>query len=181
MRTVVEVEKTKSKLTELTVSAIFAAIICVFTMFIQIQIIPAEGGLVHLGNVPLFFAAAFFGKKTGALAGGIGMMLSDLLSGWAVYAPLTFLVVSLMGYLIGLIVQRKPNIYNLLIAVVAALAVKVAGYYVGEVVMYRSFFVPLASIPGNIIQVVSGAIISVPVILVTRPLLFRLIRTWEEA
>jgi uncharacterized membrane protein len=172
----VKVQKTKNTVADLAICGVFAAVICIFTMFFQIRIFPAEGGLVHLGNVPLFFAAAFFGKKTGALAGGIGMMFSDLLSGWAAYAPLTFFVVGAMGYVIGLIVRKKPNIYNLLIAVVAALALKIAGYYIGEVVMYRSFIVPLASIPGNIVQVVTGAVISVPVILAARTAVARLIR-----
>ena len=31
---------------------------------------------VHLGNVPMFFAAAFFGKRVGAICGGVGMALS---------------------------------------------------------------------------------------------------------
>lgn len=166
-----------SPVTDVTLCGVFAAVICVFTMFFQVQIIPAEGGLVHIGNVPLFFAAAFFGKKIGAAAGGIGMMLSDLLSGWAVYAPLTLIVVGLMGFVFGLIVRGKPTFVRLILAVVAVLAIKVAGYYIGEVVMYRSFTVPLASVPGNVIQILTGAIISIPVILVTRPAVSHLIDT----
>lgn len=170
----------RSKVTDLTLCGIFAAIICVFTMFIQIQIIPAEGGMVHLGNVPLFFAAAFFGKKVGAVAGGIGMMLSDLLTGWAIYAPLTLIVVALMGLVFGLIVREKPSFLNLMAAVLAVLVIKVAGYYIGEVIVYQSFTVPVASIPGNIIQIITGAIIAVPLILVTGTAVSHLIKNNKE-
>ena len=88
----------------------FSAIVFVFTMLIQVQIIPAKGGMVHLGNVPLFFAAAFFGKKVGAICGGLGMALCDLVTGWTIYAPATFVVVGLMGVVFGLIVKRKPTL-----------------------------------------------------------------------
>lgn len=52
---------------DVALTGVFTALVFVMTMFVQVQIIPAQGGLVHLGNVPLFFAAAFFGKKVGAL------------------------------------------------------------------------------------------------------------------
>jgi uncharacterized membrane protein len=82
-----------------------------------------------------------------------------------------------MGFVFGLIVRGKPTFVRLILAVAAVLAIKVAGYYIGEVVMYRSFTVPLASVPGNVIQILTGAIISIPVILVTRPAVSHLIDT----
>ena len=65
-----------------------------------------NGGLIHLGNVPLFIAAFVYGKKTGAIAGAFGMGLFDLLSGWALWAPFTFIIVGAMGFLAGLISKR---------------------------------------------------------------------------
>ena len=48
----------------LTVTAIFVALTYVFTAFVNIRLpIAANGGLVHLGNVPLFIGAIIFGKK----------------------------------------------------------------------------------------------------------------------
>ena len=83
----------------LTVTAIFVALTYVFTAFVNIRLpIAANGGLVHLGNVPLFIGAIIFGKKTGAIAGGVGMGLFDLLSGWTAWAPFTLVIVAIMGY-----------------------------------------------------------------------------------
>ena len=50
----------------LTVTAIFVALTYIFTAFINVRLpIAANGGLIHLGNVPLFIGAIIFGKKTG--------------------------------------------------------------------------------------------------------------------
>jgi uncharacterized membrane protein len=163
------IRQERESLQELTLCGVFTALICIFTMFIQIQIIPgSKGGMVHLGNVPLFFAAAMFGKKVGGVGGGLGMALSDLLSGWTLYAPITFIVVALMGYVFGSIVDKKPTFLRLTLASASALVIKLAGYYLGELILYRNAVLPIASIPGNILQVVSGAVIAVPIILVTK-------------
>lgn len=48
----------------LTVTAIFVALTYIFTAFINVRLpIAANGGLIHLGNVPLFIGAIIFGKK----------------------------------------------------------------------------------------------------------------------
>ncbi len=149
------------------ICAVFTALTFVFTMFIQIPT-GSVGGMVHIGNIPLFIAAAFFGKRTGAIVGGVGMALSDLLTGWVPWAPITLITVGLMGFIYALIINRKPAIVKLIIASIAMLAVKAAGYYVGEVIMYSSFIIPLASIPGNIIQIAVNSVIAVPVILLIK-------------
>ena len=158
----------KEQVVDIALAGVFTAIVFVFTMLIQVQIIPAKGGMVHLGNVPLFFAAAFFGKKVGAICGGLGMALCDLVTGWTIYAPATFIVVGLMGFVFGLIVKKKPTILNLLLATVAVLGIKIVGYYIYEIFLTGSFYTPVLSIPGNVIQIVTGAIIALPLILATR-------------
>ena len=80
----------------LTITALFIALTYVFTAFINIRLpISINGGLIHLGNVPLFLCAIIFGKKSGAIAGGVGMGLFDLLSGWTAWAPFTLIIVAL--------------------------------------------------------------------------------------
>ena len=52
----------------LTVTAIGIALVYVFTWLINIRLpFAPQGGLIHLGNVPLFIFAILFGKKTGAI------------------------------------------------------------------------------------------------------------------
>ena len=50
--------KTKNNILFLTLTALFIALTYVFTAFVNIRLpISANGGLVHLGNVPLFIGA----------------------------------------------------------------------------------------------------------------------------
>lgn len=157
----------ESHITKLAICGVFIALVYVATAFINIRLpIIANGGLIHLGNVPLFIGAAFFGKKLGAAAGGIGMALFDVLSGWFLWAPFTFIIVSLMGWLYGSIVStKKITFIRILLASIVVLFIKVIGYYIAEGFIYGNWISPVASIPGNIVQILMATIISIPIIL----------------
>ena len=89
----------KSRTYYLVINALFIALTLVATWLINIRLpFMGSGGLIHLGNVPLFVAAMLFGRKTGAIAGAFGMGLFDLMSGWTAWAPFTFIIVGCMGY-----------------------------------------------------------------------------------
>lgn len=96
------------------------------------------------------------------------MALCDLVTGWTVYAPLTLVVVGLMGFVFGWIVKKKPAVLNLLAATAAVLVIKIVGYYLFEILLTGSFYTPALSIPGNVIQIVTGAIIALPLILAVK-------------
>ena len=156
-------ETTKTK--ALVINALFIAITLVVTMFINIRLpIMGNGGLIHLGNVPLFIAALLYGKKTGAIAGAFGMGLFDLISGWTLWAPFTFIIVGAMGFLAGLISEKVPGkrVFVNTLAVAVALIIKIVGYYFTEVILYGNWIQPIGSIPGNVMQVVIAGIIVVP-------------------
>lgn len=152
----------------LVINALFITITLLATWFINIRLpfVPGNGGLIHLGNVPLFIAAIVYGKKTGAIAGAFGMGIFDLISGWSMWAPFTFVIVGLMGYTVGLLSEKlsfKPAI-NYLIAMMCAMVIKIVGYYVAEVIIYGNAIVPIGSIPGNIAQVAVAIIIVLPIV-----------------
>lgn len=145
---------------QLAINGLFIALTLVFTACINVQLpIAAVGGLIHLGNIPLFIGAMLYGKKTGALAGAFGMGLFDILSGWASYAPCTFITVGLMGFFAGLIVEKKKTFGFKVLAIFVALCIKLFGYYIYEAIVYHSMTVPLASIPGNTLQVLLAGVI----------------------
>lgn len=146
--------KSLSNLKFLTITSIFVALTYVFTAFVNIRLpIAANGGLIHLGNIPLFIGAIIFGKKTGAIAGAVGMGLFDLLSGWTAWAPFTFVIVGLMGYTIGAIVEKHDSRLGVTIALLMACVIKIVGYYIADVILYGNWLAPISSIPGNLIQV----------------------------
>ena len=147
----------------LTITAAFVALTYIFTAFINVKLpIAANGGLIHLGNVPLFIGAILFGKKTG----GIGMGLFDLLSGWTLWAPFTLVIVGIMGFTVGKLTEdhRHQNMKWYVIAIAAACVIKVVGYYIAEVIIYGNPLAPVSSIPGNLVQIGVAAIIVLVVI-----------------
>ena len=155
---------TTSKTRELVLTAIFVALTYAATWLLNIRLpFMGTGGLIHLGNVPLFAAGMLFGKKTGFWAGALGMGLFDLMSGWTAWAPFTFVIV-------GAISEKAPfkvRFVNDLLCVIVALIIKIVGYYFAEVIITSNWYAPLGSIPGNIIQVgVAGvvALVFVPVL-----------------
>lgn len=158
----------KSEVRELVITSLFIALVYIFTWLIKIQLpIGAKGGLIHLGNIPFFIAAILFGKKVGMLSGAIGMGLFDLTSGWVTWAPITFITCLVMGYAISVINGDKVEFKKLILSFFAAAILKVLGYYIGEAILFSSLVVPLASIPGNLIQI---AVSSIIILIIIKPL-----------
>ena len=154
-----------SRVKSLAITAICLVLVYVFTSVVNILLpFAPNGGLVHLGNVPLFVAAILFGKRTGMIAGGIGMGLFDLLSGWTLWAPFTLVIVGCMGFVVGAITEKRKNMGFIVLALIAACAIKIVGYYFAEVVIYGNWVVPFTSIPGNLIQIGVAAVITLIII-----------------
>lgn len=149
---------------DIIITGLSIALVLIATKFINVRLpLMGQGGLIHLGNVPLFIVAIVYGRKIGTLAGGFGMGLFDLLSGWTLWAPFTFVIVGLMGYTIGLITEKKDGLVWYGIAMAAACVIKVIGYYIAEGLIYGNWIVPVASIPGNLVQIAVAALIVLPV------------------
>lgn len=165
----VSTKKASSKTKDVTISGLLIALVFIATKFINLRLpISMNGGLIHLGNTMLFMAAIVFGKKKGALAGSVGMALFDMVSGWMAWAPFTFVVRGIMGYVIGSISHSSGRNGNNLLWNMAAILIggiwMLFGYYVTEVILYGNWISPVTSIPGNVVQIIAGAVLGLPVI-----------------
>ncbi len=163
----VEVLPKISPVRELTLMGLLVAVVFVMTYYIQIKLpIAVNGGLIHLGNVALFTVALVLGKKRGAVAGAFGMGLFDLLSGWVAWAPYTFVIRGIMGFLIGGISglgeKNGRNMALNLGAILVGSLWMVAGYYAAEGIMFGNWTAPMTSVPGNLIQLGIGTVVAVP-------------------
>lgn len=168
-----EMVKSHAEIQWMVMTALSIALTYVITGYINIRIpfLPANGGLVHLGNVPVFVAAAFYGRKSAALSGAVGMGLFDLTCGWVAWAPFTFVICGLIGWTYGFITEKHPSKGYLMVGVLAALVVKIAGYYIAEGILYGNWLAPAASIPGNVVQILAAGVIAVPLILALQKIL----------
>lgn len=163
-----QIKNTREATQMLVINALFIALTFLATWLINVRIpfLPGNGGLIHLGNVPVFIAAIVYGRKTGAVSAAVGMSLFDLMSGWTAWAPFTFVIGGAMGFAVGYIVDKlhyHKMVVNI-IALAVAMVIKVTGYYFAEVILYGNWIVPFGSIPGDITQVVVAGMIVLPIV-----------------
>jgi len=131
------------------------------TMLVQIPIPPTRGYL-NFGEIMVFTSALLFGRFVGGLAGGIGLSIADIVTGYGYFAPYTLLIKGLEGFVAGAIRDGKSTRRDVLGWFVGAVAM-VSGYFLAEAYV-MGFGVPaaLVEVPSNIIQVASGAIVAIP-------------------
>lgn len=95
----------------------------------------APFGYFNLGDAVIMAGAIILGKKSGMVAGAFGAALSDALTpGYLAFAPITFVVKGLEGYVVGAIAGGQNSKGGILkaVAVVAGACVMIAGYFIGE-------------------------------------------------
>lgn len=147
------------RIRRMVLAAVFAALSCVATMLIQIP--SPMNGYVNMGDCFVLLGALFLGPVWGPLAGGVGSMLADLFTGYAHYAPGTFLIKGLMAlvlYMIyrSLIAGKLPRSAAYLVGAVAAELVMVVGYFGYASLLLGKGLAAASSIPGNLMQGVFG-------------------------
>ena len=146
---------------KLALTAGLAATTTVATMLIQIPIPPTRGYL-NFGEILVFTSALLFGRFVGGLGGGIGSAMADIITGYGYFAPYTLIIKGLEGFLAGAIRDGKSTRRDVLGWFAGAVAM-VTGYLLTEAYA-MGFGVPaaLVEVPSNVIQVLSGAIIAIP-------------------
>ena len=151
-----------NNLKKLILAALFAALSCVATMSIRIPT-PGTGGYIHPGDAIVILSGVILGPVWGFLAGGIGSALSDLIGGYFIYVPITFVINGLVALAAGLLYQKvgknqKSRYIAVILGGVADILLVAGGYFVCEFFIYGAG--AAASIPANIIQGVGGLVIS---------------------
>jgi len=145
--------------------AVMTALVLLLTSIIRVPT-PAKG-YAHLGDTGVFFSAFAFGPWIGAVAGGLGTGLSDLMSPYMQFAPASLLIHGLEGLVAGLLVRRIRGLGGFILAAVVGGIIVVTGYFLVEIPMYG---VPAAAgeVPANILQVIIGALVAVPLFTAVR-------------
>ena len=154
---------------KLALATIFAALVFIVTSQIPPIPIPATSGYFNVGETVIYIAALLFGSFVGALSGGIGAALADIYLGFSIFAPGTLMIKGIEGAIVGYLnLKLKKYISNTTVRAIISVTVggleMVAGYFLYEqlVVGYPAALA-LAEVPFNIIQMLIGLIIAVPV------------------
>lgn len=139
-------------------SVVGMTVVVLITTYLIKLPIPGSVGYFNFGDVVIVFAALMLGRKGGFLAGAIGASIADIISGFAMWAPLTFVAKGLEGFLCGFAKGKKGipyHIYPLIGTIIMA-----AVYFVGEYLIpnYGGPASAVAELIPNIIQAGGGYI-----------------------
>lgn len=152
---------------KLAMATVFAALVCVATLTLVISI-PATSGYFNLGETVIYTAALLFGPLVGGIAGGAGAAIADILVA-AQFAPGTLIVKGLEGAIVGFLnkkIQKRTR--NLSLSATASVIIggleMVTGYFIYEqLVLSYPLANALVEIPFNIVQMLVGLVVAVPV------------------
>lgn len=168
-----------NKVKKLVYTALMAAIVAVVTMAVPLPT-PA-GGIYNIGDSMVMLGAILLGPIPGALAGGIGSFLADMILGYTQWAPWTLVIKALEGLIVALIVHKvyfksssKRFIIMFIPAAFLAVVIITGGYYIAYGFISGSFAAATIEVPGNIAQ---GTISAVIALIVGLALKNRLIKT----
>ena len=151
-----------SKTKKLVMAALMAALTCVATMIIRVPS-PLKG-YMNLGDCVVLIAGWLLSPAYAFLAAGIGSAMADVISGYMVYVPVTFIIKGLMAviaYYGYKFLYRKNN--SLLARITSGLVaeiVMVLGYFVFEGCLY-GFAPSMVNIPANSVQGIAGLMIGI--------------------
>ena len=176
---------------------LFAALTLLATSVLRIPT-PAFG-YIHLGDCFVLLAGLLLGPIYGGLAAGAGSALSDLLAGYVVWIPGTFLIKFLTAAAAALIFQHLHNKKKsrsvsgsariFLPAAVSGELVMTAGYFLYNILIVSlvsstadaglaaAAAVSLAEIPFNLIQGCAGIVLAAILYPVFSRSLLRTLRT----
>lgn len=140
----------------LTKVAILIALTVIMTVVIMIPIIGGNG-YVNLGDMVIFISAMMLGGKWAFLVGGIGSFLADIFLGYTLYAPASFIIKGLEGFIAASLIKNKLGGKYPLFSTLIAGVWMAFGYYIFEIFLYGAG-PALLSVPANLIQGVVGAL-----------------------
>lgn len=89
----------------------------------------------NLGEIVVYTAALVFGWRFGLAAGAVGAACADVVLGYAMWAPITFVVKGVEGLLVGILSSGRGGWRDIVAVVVGALWM-IAGYSLSAYAMF---------------------------------------------
>ena len=152
---------------KLTTTALFSALCFVGTYVIMI---PMPLGYINVGDSFVMLSGWSMGVW-GAVGAAIGSAMADVLSGYVIYAPATFVIkglVAITAYLVyralsKVFVRLKGNFLQRIVSAVVAECVMIVGYFLYESILYGTG-AALASAVGALLQATLCIVIAMCVV-----------------
>lgn len=152
------------RLYKLVLAALFAAMSFVSILVVHI---PMPGfGYINPGDAFGLTAGILLGPLYGGLAAGIGSALSDVILGYTIYVPATFVIKFLsavVAYYISRYILKNHKLISVSISSIIGEAIMVAGYFIYEWIIYTREAATV-NILYNTIQGLGSALIAIIII-----------------
>lgn len=145
------------KIRRIVLSGLFSAFITIATL----ASFPLPGkGFANLGDAFIIVTALLLPAGYGFLAAGIGSALADLILGYAIFSPGTFVIKGLMALAVYLIAEKRKNTVFVIIGAVTAELIMIFGYLIYGGLLF-GLAGALEDLLGNVIQGAIGAVLGV--------------------
>jgi len=93
---------------QIAMTASFIALVFLATSLFYIPLVSSTG-FFNIGEAFVYIAALIGGPIVGALAGGIGAAMADMVLGYGYFAPATLVLKGLEGFTVGFIYRASKN------------------------------------------------------------------------
>jgi len=142
----------QKKLRNLSMAALFAALIAALTM---VHVVTLPNGYVHPGDLFVYLSGCLLPAPWAMAAAAIGGGLADLFGGYAVYAIPTVIVKACIALCFS---AKKEKIFcpRNALALLPAAVLTMGGYFLADNVIY-SWAAALANLPANLLQAAGSA------------------------
>lgn len=151
-------EQSHEKMKNLTLSAMFAAVIMLMILYLFHIPVGSNGGYIHFGDAFIYLAGCFLPMPYAYAAAAIGGGLADIMSGSAIWAIPTMIIKPLT---VIWFTSKEDKLFNKrnIVAVILAGVVSIVGYYLAQVILTGNWVASLLGIWGNIVQAIGSGVI----------------------
>ncbi len=138
----------------------YLALFIAFTAVATFIHIPGPGtSYFNLGELAIYSIALVFGGKAGGIAGGVGSAMADLILGYSIWAPFTFVIKGLEGFVVGKI-SKEGNLMRNILAIIVGGHIMIIGYAITKGIIY-SWAIVLPEIGIDYGQMIIGGIAAI--------------------
>lgn len=169
---------------KLALNGVMIAVVFLTTYFTKI---PGPVGPFNIGDAAIMLTAVLLGRNSGFLSGAIGSAIADIAMGYGIFAPFTFIVKGIEGYVVGVLASKnaegKTSEAMRIVAIATGAIIMISGYFLAETFLLR-FIDPafglakaLEDLPFNLVQGGVSAVIGYVVsILLIKANVYRFIK-----
>ena len=138
-------------------AALMTAIVIALTLIVVP--VPVTNGYINLGDAGVYACVAAVTGGWGVIAAAVGSMLADVVLGYTIYAPATFIIKGAAAFFAMLVLKRFKGGWRVPGLIACGLFIA-GGYLLFETVFVcESFAAALVNLPFNCLQGVVGGVL----------------------